>query len=235
MNSVPQDEQAGQHEPGDDAGDEQPPDRGLGGDAVENEGDRRRNENSERATGANRTSRHLVGVAAAAHLGNAHFADGGATRGRGACESREDGAGADIRNGETAGQAVEPAVERLVEVLAGGRRADRGAHHYEHRNRDEGEIVETGIEGLGDDAHAVETLEYQKKDDRDRAQTESHRYARQQHPQRHDQNDEALSGRAHACVSPSAMPKGGDRPVTRQISSAMYCRTKSPSPIGIAL
>ena len=194
----PQHEQPGQHGAGNHAGDEQPADRGLGGDAVEDEGDRRRNENAERAAGADRAGGDLVRIAAAAHLRNAHLADGGAAGGRRAGERREDRAGAEIGNHQPAGQPVEPAVERLVEILAGRRGADRRAHHHEHRDRDQGEFVEAGIEGLGDDLHAVEALEDQQKDDRDRAEAEGHRHARQQHQQGDDEDDGALRGRAHA-------------------------------------
>ena len=93
---------------------------------------------------------------------------------------------------QPAGQPVEPAVERLVEVLAGGRGADRRAHHHEHRDGDQREIVETGPERLGHDVHAVEALEDQQEDDRDRAEPEGDRNAGQQHQQRDDEDERAL-------------------------------------------
>src|SRR5262249_60438205 len=48
----PQDEQTGEHEARQHASEEQAPDRGLGRDPVENESDRRRNQDAERAAGA---------------------------------------------------------------------------------------------------------------------------------------------------------------------------------------
>ncbi len=161
----PQHEQAGQHQPRHHAGDEQTADRGLGGDAVEDEGDRRRNQNAERAAGADRAGGDVVRIAAPAHLRNAHLADGRAAGRRRAGERGEDRAGAEIGDHQPARQAVEPAVERLVEILAGRRGADRRAHHHEHRDRDEREFVEAGPEGLGNDVQRIEALEEHQKDD----------------------------------------------------------------------
>ena len=136
---------------------------------------------------------------------------------------------------QAAGQTVEPAVERFIEILAGRRGADRRAHHHEHRDRHQRELVEPGPEGLGDDVHAVEALEHQEEDDRDRAEAERDRNTRQQHQQRDDQNEQAfelvtgLQGLRSRNSSDllAEMPKGGARPVTRHISSARYCRTTS--------
>ena len=136
----PQDEQAGEHQPRQHAGKKQPADRGLGGDPVQDEGDRRRDQDAERAAGADRAGGHVVRVAAPAHFRNAHLADGGAAGGRRARERGKDRAGSDIGDHQTAGHAIEPAVERLVEVLAGGRRADRRAHHDEHGYRHQREV-----------------------------------------------------------------------------------------------
>ena len=199
----PQHEQAGQHQARHHAGEEQTADRGFGGDAVEDEGDRRRNQDAERAAGADRAGGHVVRIAAPPHLRNAHLADGRAAGRRGAGERGEDGAGAEIGNHQSARHAVKPAVERLVEILAGRRRADRRAHHHEHRDRDQREFVEAGPERLGDDVHAVEALEQQQKDDRNRTEAERHRNARQQHQQRRDENESPLRGRAHG-TSPNA-------------------------------
>jgi hypothetical protein len=63
------------------AGEKQPPDGGLGGDAVEDEGDRRRNQDAERAAGANRAGGNVIRITALAHLRNTHFADGRAAGG----------------------------------------------------------------------------------------------------------------------------------------------------------
>ena len=244
----PEHEQAGQHQPRHDPGDEEPADRGLGGDAVEDEGDRRRDQDAERSAGADRAGGDVVRVAAPAHLRDAHLADGGAAGGRGAGEGGEDRAGAEVGDDQPAGQAVEPAVKRLVEVLAGRRGADRRAHHHEHRDRDQRELVEPGPERLGDHVQGVEALEDRQEDERDRAEPERDRNAGEQDEQRDDEDDRALGGRAHD-FSPRAFAGAGTghvlgsllvvdaegraRPLRSSSSSATYCRTRSPRPIGI--
>ena len=155
----PQHEQAGQHQARQHAGEEQPADRRLGGDAVQDERDRRRDQDAERAAGADRAGGDVVRIAAPAHLGDAHLADRRAAGGRRAGQRGEHRAGAEIRDDEPARHAVEPAVERFVEVLARGRGADRRAHHHEHRDRHQREVVQARIERLGDDVQRVEALE----------------------------------------------------------------------------
>ena len=139
----PQDEQSGQHDARQDAGDKQPSDRGLGRDAVKDESDRRRNEDAERTARADRAGRDFIRIAAATHFRDAHFADRGAACRRRACQRGENRAGSDIGNRKPARQPIEPAIERFVEILAGRRRADCRAHHHEHRDRDQREFVET--------------------------------------------------------------------------------------------
>src|SRR5450755_2716834 len=92
----PHHEQACEHETWHHAGEEQTADRGFGGNAVEDEGDRRWNQDTERAAGADRAGGHVVRIAAPSHLRNSHLADGRAAGGRGAGERGEDGAGAEI-------------------------------------------------------------------------------------------------------------------------------------------
>src|SRR5690606_5001111 len=92
----PQDEQPGQQYAGQYAGEEQSADRGFGGDAVKDQRDRWRDQDAERTAGADRAGGDVVGVAAAAHLRDAHLADGGAAGRRGTGQRREDRAGADV-------------------------------------------------------------------------------------------------------------------------------------------
>ena len=188
----PQHEQQREHDAGQYAGEEKAPDRGLGGDAVEDEGDRRRDQDAERAAGADRPGRDVVGVAAPSHLRNAHLADGRAARGRRAGKRGEHRACAEVGDHQPARKTVEPAVERLVEILAGGRGADRRAHHHEHRDRNQREVVQSVKEGLGNDVQRTEALKDDDEGDRERAKTEGDRRAREQHDQRDDQDDRAL-------------------------------------------
>jgi hypothetical protein len=129
---------------------------------------------------------------------------------------------------------VEPAVERLVQVLAGRRGADRRAHHHEHGDRHEGEIIEPGIEGLGGDAQRVDALKQDEESNGDGAQAERDRRARQKDDEGDDEDDRALGGGVHSSTpSCDLNPKGGSRPDTSFTISTTYCRVSSAKPIGI--
>ena len=132
----------GQHQAGQEARREQAPDRGLGGDAVDDQRDRGRDQDAERAAGADRAGGDARRVAALAHLRHAHLADRSAGRGRRPAERREDRAGAEIRGEQPARHPVQPALQRLVQIGAGARAGDRAAHQDEHRDRQEREAVE---------------------------------------------------------------------------------------------
>ena len=101
-------------------------------------------------------------------------------------------AGAEIGDHQAAGHAVEPAVERVIEILAGGRGADRRAHHHEHRNRDQREIVQAGIERLRRHAQRIDSLE-QAPGTRAKSRPARMRPARRsEDDERDDENDERL-------------------------------------------
>src|SRR6185312_4988601 len=139
-------------------------------------------------------------------------------------------------------------VERLIEILAGGRGADRRTHHHEHRNGDEREVVETRPEGLGDDVERVDALEDEQEDDRHRAEAEGHGNARHEHDEGGDEDERAFCCRGHG-ASPSAAcacsrakrsasaagarPNGCARPVIKARNSAMYSNTRRPRPTGM--
>src|SRR5262249_53513562 len=171
--------------------------------------------------------------AAPAHLRDTHLADGGGGGGGRGGEGREDRTGCDIGDHKAPRHAIEPAVERLVEVLARGRRADRGAHHHEHRDRYQREVRETGIECLGRHVQRIHALKDHEERERDGAQPECNRRAGEQYDERGDKNDRALGGRTHA-FSFGGSPNGHSRPVTNLMTSATYCRLRSANPTGIA-
>src|SRR6185437_14336054 len=75
LESDPQREKTGEKDAGHDAGDEQLTDRLLDDDAVQDERDRRRNEDAERAARGDESAGEAARIAALAHLGNAHRAD----------------------------------------------------------------------------------------------------------------------------------------------------------------
>src|SRR6478735_2976900 len=113
---------------------------------------------------------------------------------------------------QAGGYAIEPAVERLIEVLAGGRRADRRTHHHEHGYRHQREVGEAGVERLRRHVQRIQALEDHQKGDGDGAEPEGDRRTRQQHHQSDDENDGTLGGGAHV-VSFGGSPKGSSRPL----------------------
>ena len=210
---APGDEQAGQHEPRQEAGDEQPADRGLGGDAVDDHGDRGRDQDAQGAAGRDRAGRQAVGIAALAHLGHAHLADGGAGRRRGAGERGEDRAGADVGDHQPARHPVQPAVQRLVEVGAGPRGGDGAAHQDEHRDRQQGEVVEPAVEDVGHDRERAQAVEDHQEENGDEAQGEGHRCAPTAAPA--TVTTATIRPRAKGLMArPPRRPKGGARPVS---------------------
>jgi hypothetical protein len=185
---------------------------------------------------------------APAHFRNAHLADGRAAGRRRTGQRREDRTGAQVGHHQAARHAIEPAVERLVQILAGRRGTDRRAHHHEHRDGDQGKFIEARPEGFGNHMDGVETLKQHQKRQRDGAEAEGHRNSRQQHQQRNDEDERPLKSWAHG-ASPNASrawarakssaltfsdsPNGEVRPVTREINSTRYCNVSRPRPTGI--
>jgi hypothetical protein len=117
------------------------------------------------------------GIAAPAHFRNAHLADRRAARRRRAGKRGEHRARAEVGNHQSARKSVKPAVEGFVEILAGRRGADGGAHHHEHRNRNQREVVQPVKEGLRNDVQRTEALKNDNKGDRERSKTERNRRA----------------------------------------------------------
>jgi hypothetical protein len=109
-------EQAGQDDAGEDAGHEQLRDRFVHRDAVDDEDQRRRDHQPERA-GARQGAHDLpLGVAAAAQLGDRHLADRSAGRGGRAADGGEDRAAHDVGVQQAPGQAREPWAQALEHV-----------------------------------------------------------------------------------------------------------------------
>ena len=111
-------EHGDQQQPRADAGQEQPAERLLRGDRIEDHGDRGRQQDAERAAGGDDAGGEAAGIAALAHLRNAGRADRRAGRGRRAGHGGEQRAGEDVGDAEAAGDAVQPGVQRGIEVLA---------------------------------------------------------------------------------------------------------------------
>ena len=102
-------------------------------------------------------------------------------------------AGAKVGDDEPARNAVEPAVERLVQVAR--RRGDDAiarAHQDEHRDRQQRETVQAGVEGLGDEVERTQALGTDQEGDRDAAEREGDGGAGEQGRERHQHDQEAL-------------------------------------------
>ena len=88
--------QRGQQQAGYDPGDEEMGDRDVGGDAIDDHDDRRRDQQAERAGAGQRADGDVLGIAAALQLRQRHLADGRARRGGRAGDRGEDGAADDV-------------------------------------------------------------------------------------------------------------------------------------------
>ena len=168
-------EQRDQQQAGADAGQEQPAQRFFRGDREQDHGDRRRQQNAERAAGGDDAGGKSAGIAALAHFRNAGRADRRAGRGRRSCHRREQRAGKNVGDAEPAGHAMQPRMQRRIQILAGAGPADRGALEDEQRDRqqrDRGhflvDVLRHGIErGRGHvDAHEHHGDRAQRKRDR---------------------------------------------------------------------
>ncbi len=102
-----------------DRGEKQAAERLFGRYRVEDHGDRRRQQDAERAARRDDSGREAARIAALAHFRNAGRADRRAGRGRGPSHGGEQRAGEHIGDAEPARNAVHPGMECAIEVLAG--------------------------------------------------------------------------------------------------------------------
>ena len=197
----PDDEQRGEQQAGTDTGDEQLADRLLGDDAIEDQGQRGRDQDAQRAAGRDDAGRQSGRIAALAHLGNARGTDrrtGGGTRSAHRGEHR---AGHHVGGAEAAGDASHPAVERGIQVAAGARLADCRAHQDEQRNGQQDEIVELRIQGFGDQPHGFRRHVEQHEDQRHRAHRERDRHSGKQRNEGGDAEQDAYLQGTHSSSS----------------------------------
>jgi hypothetical protein len=128
-------EQGHQQQPRADAGEEQPTQRFLRGDREQDHGDGRRQQDAERAAGGDDPCGKAAGIAALAHLGDAGRTDRRAGRGRGARHRREQRAGEYVGYAQATGHAMQPGMQRRIEILTGAGLADRRPLEDEQRDR----------------------------------------------------------------------------------------------------
>ena len=195
-------EQRDQQQAGADAGEEQPAERFFRRDRKQDHGDRGRQQNAERAAGGDDAGGEAAGIAALAHLRDAGRADRRAGRGRRSRHRREQRAGKYVGDAEPAGHAMQPGMQRRIQILSRAGFADRRALQDEQRDRqqrDRGhflvDVLRHGIErGRGHvDAH---------EHHRDRAQRKRDRHAREHRKQGGKPVADANSKHGHRRAAP---------------------------------
>ena len=119
------------------AGEEQAAEGFFRSDRKQDHGDRGRQQDAERAAGGDDSCRETAGIAALAHLGDAGRADRRTGRGRGARHRREQRAGEYVGDAQATGHAMQPGMQRRIEILTGARLADRRPLEDEQRDREQ--------------------------------------------------------------------------------------------------
>jgi hypothetical protein len=114
-------EHPAQQHAGTEAGEKQAPERLFRRDGIEDHGDRRRQQDAQRTSGRDDAGGQPRRIATPSHFRNASAADRGASGRARSRHRREQRAGHHIGDAETAGHAIEPHVQRIIEIGAGAR------------------------------------------------------------------------------------------------------------------
>ena len=175
-------------------------DRLLGREAVEDQRQRRRDQDAERAARGDQPGREPLRIAALQQLRDAGRADRRARGRRRSAHRGEHRAREHVGEPETAGDLVQPRVERPVDVGAGARLADRRAHQHEQRDRQQREVVELRVHRLGDRPQIGRRHEDRHERERRQAERERDRHAREQQHERDGAVEEADLPGAHHSV-----------------------------------
>ncbi len=239
-------EQRDQQDPRADAGEEQPAERLLGGDRVQDHRDRRRQQDAERPARGDDAGREAGRVAALPHLRDAGAADRRARRRARSRHGREQRAREHVRDAEAAGNLPHPRVHRRIEVLAGRRLADRRALEDEERDRQQRDARHLLVDVLRDGVERRRRHEEVHEGDRDRAERERDRHAGEHHDERRDAVRDPDREFAHVSTSPAPLcltsrpmlaAGSGARPrlgsASRLVSSIKSCSASSVMPSDI--
>ena len=193
-------EQKDEQDAGADTGKEQPAERLLRGNGVQDHRNRRREQDAERAARGNEACRESPRVAAPAHLGDARAADG---RTGGRARSRHGGkerAGEDVGNAQAAGDPVHPGVDRSIEIGTGPGFSDGRSLQDKKRDREERDARHLFIDVLGDRTESRGRHEYQHEQRGDPAQGKGDRHAREHDRQRDETVQRADDSDAHGAL-----------------------------------
>ena len=142
-----EDVQGGERDTRQQRGGEQLRHAGFGDDGVEDQDDRGRNQDAERAAGGDGAGRQPLIVAELAHFRDRNPRHGGGGRERRTADRPETGAGADCAHGERAAQAAEQGIGRPVQVARHAGTGGDDAHQDEQGH--DGEPVSVFADQVG--------------------------------------------------------------------------------------
>ena len=186
------DEERRQQQAGEEAGEQQPADRLLGEDAIDDERCARRDENPERAAGRDRAGRKAVIVLVALHLGQADLAHGDRRRDARSRDGGKAGAGHDRRGGKAAAPMADPCIGRAEQRTAHAGRRREIAHQHEQRNDREIVIGRVGI-GIRAKGHQrlLRPVEYGESDAAHEQHGDADGHAQRQQAEHREDAEEA--------------------------------------------
>ena len=233
-------------QPRQDARQEQPADRGLGEDAVEDEQHRGRDQRAERAPRRDRGRRQLRIIAEAQHLGHA---DAAHRRGTGDGRARDGGkaAAADQRgHADPARHAAQPDIGRVIDP-----RRDAGVIGdvaQGHEERDHRQIVrvdqlEEAVHDHGrgrvdralrHEAAGAERVDHEGADRRHGRQHEGDGNAQRQKHDDHADGDQPDGGCIHQTASSSTCAGSSSEPVRRRRAMSSSATSTRRMPIRIS-
>ena len=190
--------------PGHDAGHEQRADRGIGGDAVQHQDDRRRHQDAERARGRDHADAEPLGIAVFDHRGHHDRADRHHGCDAGAGNRGEHRAGRDAGKSKPARQMADQRGGKGDHAAGNAAAGQEGAGENEERDRHDAEIVEAGKQ-LQADAFDRHFGHREQEGEHGEAERDRDRHARQHQGK---QQSEDKSGAHHA--SPSATGASGE-------------------------
>ena len=198
---------------GDDPGDEQRADAGLGEDAVDDEDDARRDQDPEGAAGRDRSGGEAVGVAEAPHRRHRHLGHRRRGRQARAADGAEAAAGDDGGHRQAAAAVAEEGVRGGIELVREPRAADEGAHQDEQRHHRElvglGRVAGDLRDQRQGRAQADLEREAGDADDRHREGDRQPQEDQQQQDRQRGQRFDHLSRGGGAAAGASSAPIGG--------------------------
>ena len=201
------------HQAGDDAGHEQMGDRRFRHEPIEDHRDTRRNQNSERPRGGQRTDR-IARTIAFAHQGRIHdAADRGHGRRARSGNRREQDAAEHGGHAEAAAQMADKDIRQADQSANQASGFHQAGGEKEERHRHEGKMIDVVENLLADDLRR-DRVEQQRGEDGCRTECDGDRNADQQQPKKADDQDRYRHRRSSVGNSARAKWRGVSSPRT---------------------